>query len=122
MARELVQSPGADENRDRVSRLEQALDEQIFGLSQALSLFLACIVTFTSGLEIYMLSLIGLDMQCYWHIAPAEAATLFTVVFLVIFSSCCAFFARLLLPQRRILGPQPSPIRILPQSPLHPPT
>jgi len=63
-------------------QLEVELSDQGLGLSQAAALALAASVTFTSGLELFLLSLIGLDMQCAWHVSPAQAASLFTLVFL----------------------------------------
>eukprot|EP00192_Tetraselmis_astigmatica_P008562 CAMPEP_0117669602 /NCGR_PEP_ID=MMETSP0804-20121206/12229_1 /TAXON_ID=1074897 /ORGANISM="Tetraselmis astigmatica, Strain CCMP880" /LENGTH=643 /DNA_ID=CAMNT_0005477689 /DNA_START=226 /DNA_END=2157 /DNA_ORIENTATION=+ len=62
--------------------VEAFLASQGMGVSQALLLLLTSLITFTSGLEIYLLSLIGLDMQCYWHITPSQAASLFSIVFL----------------------------------------
>lgn len=78
--------PPSTSHEEALLALEGRLSEQGFGPSQALLLLLTSLVTFTSGLEIYLLSLIGLDMQCDWHISPAQAASLFTVVFMV--SSC----------------------------------
>lgn len=74
---------GQRDAMEALGHTEAALSEGGLGLSQALMLLLTSLITFTSAVEVYMLSMIGLDMQCYWGISPSEAASLFTTVFLV---------------------------------------
>jgi hypothetical protein len=64
-------------------RLDAGLAEQGLGLAQVALLTLVATATFTSGLELYLLSLVGLDMQCFWHVSPSQAAALFTLVSLM---------------------------------------